>query len=66
MKNEPNLSKFAAQIQETIQDTSSVEEPDFEEENPLEKPDYTKLPNYEEIKHFEQNLTDDQFMDIII
>lgn len=26
------------------------------------KPDYTKLPNYEQIKHFEEPLTDEDFL----
>ena len=67
MKKDEHLQKVAAQIQSTIHLSSHVEEPDtLDSENQTSTPDYTKLPNYESIRHFEEPMTDEEFLEIVV
>ena len=43
-----------------------MEEPDVEESDSECALDFRLLPNYEEIKHFEEPLTDEEFMIVIV
>lgn len=65
-----NVQRVAARVQNTINETSLVEEPEVIEhiceEQEESKHDFTELPNYESIKHFEEPLSDEEFLKIII